>query len=134
MKYMLDTNIIIYLINRRSESALRTFYRHSPKDICISAITLAELEYGVCNSSRPEQNRLALLTFLSAITVLPFDSKASVEYGTIRHELQKQGTPIGNNDLLIASHARSLDLTLVTNNTKEFTRVPDLKVSDWSVH
>ena len=134
MRYMLDTNIIIYLINKRSENALRVFFSHSPEEICISAITLAELEYGVCNSSKPEQNRLALLNFLSAITVLPFDSKASVEYGIIWHELQRQGTPIGNNDLLIASHARSLDLTLITNNTKEFGRVPDLNVSDWSVH
>lgn len=133
MRYMLDTNIIVYLINQRSDKLIATFRNHDPEEICISAITLAELEYGVCNSSRPEQNRLALLAFLSAITVLPFETKASIEYGKIRYDLKRKGNPIGNNDLLIASHARSLGLTLITNNKKEFERVDGLEVRDWSV-
>ena len=128
MKYMLDTNIIAYARNQRPEEVLLRFRSYRPEDLCISAITMAELEYGVSNSSWPERNRLALLTFLSGIEILPFDASAAKEYGQIRYELKKKGQPIGANDLLIAAHAKSLALTLITNNTKEFSKVEGLNL------
>ena len=131
MRFMLDTNIIAYAKNNRPESVLQRLTQYRPEDLCISAITMAELEFGVCNSSRPDQNRMALLLFLSRISVLPFDAEAAREYGMIRADLTKKGTIIGANDLLIAAHARSLGLTLVTNNTREFDRVENLRVENW---
>ncbi len=131
MKFMLDTNIIAYAKNNRPESVLQRFMEHRPEDMCISAITMAELEFGICKSSKPAQNRLALMMFLSEIQVVPFDGKAAQEYGLIRAELTARGTPIGANDLLIAAHARSLGLTLITNNGREFERVPGLTVENW---
>ena len=131
MKFMLDTNIIAYAKNNRPESVLQRFMEHRPEDMCISAITMAELEFGICKSSKPAQNRLALMMFLSEIQVVPFDGKAAQEYGLIRAELTAKGTPIGANDLLIAAHARSLGLTLITNNGREFERVPGLTVENW---
>jgi tRNA(fMet)-specific endonuclease VapC len=128
---MLDTNIIAYAKNNRPESVLQRFMEHRPEDMCISAITMAELEFGICKSSKPAQNRLALMMFLSEIQVVPFDGKAAQEYGLIRAELTARGTPIGANDLLIAAHARSLGLTLITNNGREFERVPGLTVENW---
>ncbi|MBR5110097.1 MAG: type II toxin-antitoxin system VapC family toxin [Clostridia bacterium] len=131
MKFMLDTNIIAYAKNNRPENVLKRLTQYHPEDLCISAITMAELEFGVCNSSRPDQNRMALLLFLSRISVIPFDADAAREYGMIRADLTKKGTLIGANDLLIAAHARSLGLTLVTNNTREFERVENLRVENW---
>ncbi len=131
MKYMLDTNIIAYAKNNRPESVLRRFMQCRPEDMCVSSIALAELEFGVHNSARPEQNQLALVTFLSRIAVLPFDVDAAMEYGVIRADLTKKGQLIGANDLLIAAHAKALGLTLVTNNTREFERVEGLKVENW---
>ena len=132
MKYMLDTNIIAYAKNNRPEAVLRRFMAHQPEDMCVSAITLAELEYGACNSARPEQNRLALLTFLARIAVMPFDADAAREYGVIRADLTRRGQLIGANDLLIAAHAKALGLTLVSNNTREFDRVVGLRVENWA--
>ena len=132
MKYMLDTNIIVYAINQRPAGVLSKLRSRDPADICISAITQAELEYCVCHSSRPTQNKLALTLFLSGITVLPFDSGAAEAYGDIRNDLKNKGTPIGANDLLIAAHARSQGLILVTNNTKEFRRVEGLAIENWA--
>ena len=94
---------------------------------------MAELEYGVFNSSKPLQNRTALLMFLSGITILPFDTDASLDYGDIRYKLKTSGAIIGGNDLLIAAHARSQGLTLVTHNTTEFSRVENLQLEDWAV-
>ena len=131
MKFMLDTNIIAYAKNHRPESVLRRFMQYRPEDMCISSITMAELEFGVYNSSKPDQNRLALMTFLSGIGVVPFDAAAALAYGSIRAELTKKGNLIGANDMLIAAHARALDLTLVTNNTREFNRVEGLKIENW---
>ena len=131
MNYMLDTNIIAYAKNNRPEKVLARFQQYKLEDLCISAITLAELEYGVCNSSKPEQNRLALMAFLSGIEIVPFDANAAREYGTIRHYLKIRGELIGANDLLIAAHAKSLGLVLITNNTKEFERVEGLKIENW---
>ncbi len=131
MRFMLDTNIIAYAKNNRPENVLKRLTQYQPEDMCISAITMAELEFGVCNSSRPDQNRMALLLFLSRIAMLPFDADAAREYGDIRADLTKKGTLIGANDLLIAAHARSLGLTLVTANTREFERVEKLRVENW---
>ena len=132
LKYMLDTNIVAYAKNKRPPCVLKRLLEHDPSEICISAITMAELDFGVFNSSNPEKNHMALLLFLSGITVLPFDKAASLEYGSIRHYLKTSGTIIGGNDMLIAAHARSMDITLVTHNTKEFSRVPGLKFEDWA--
>lgn len=132
MIYMLDTNIIAYAKNNRPEGVLRRLMPHRPEDICISAITLAELEYGVCNSSMPDRNRIALLAFLSSITVVPFDAEAAGEYVRIRADLKRKGMIIGANDLLIAAHARSMNLVLVTNNTREFERVEGLRIENWA--
>lgn len=131
IRYMLDTNTIAYAKNRKPLSVLEELLRHDPSEICISAITMAELEYGVHNSSKPERNRAALMLFLSGIAVLPFDADAAFAYGGIRHLLKTQGSLIGGNDLLIAAHAKSLGLPLVTHNTREFSRVPGLKLEDW---
>ena len=131
MRFMLDTNIIAYAKNGRPETVLKRLMQYSPEDYCISSITLAELEFGVYNSARPEQNQLALMTFLARIEVIPFDADAAREYGMIRADLTKKGNLIGANDLLIAAHARALDLTLVTNNTREFERVDGLKLENW---
>jgi tRNA(fMet)-specific endonuclease VapC len=130
---MLDTNMIAYAKNRRPEVVLEHLMQHDPSQICISSITMAELEYGVHNSSKPEQNRTALMMFLSEITILPFDSDASFEYGKIRYDLKSKGILIGGNDLLIAAHAKSLGLTLVTHNTREFSRVEGLSIEDWCI-
>ena len=132
MKYMLDTNIIAYARNNRQEVVLEKFREHDRFDMCISAITLAELEYGIANSSRPLQNRLGLMAFLTGIEVLDFDAEAAMEYGLIRAQLKQQGTPIGANDLLIAAHAKSRGLTLITNNTKEFERIEGLSIENWT--
>ncbi|MCR5788901.1 MAG: type II toxin-antitoxin system VapC family toxin [Lachnospiraceae bacterium] len=132
MHYMLDTNIVAYAKNRRPACVLERLLAHDPSEIGISAITMAELEFGVFNSSNPEKNRMALIMFLSGITILPFDKAASLEYGSIRHLLKTSGAIIGGNDMLIAAHARSLEITLVTHNIGEFSRIPDLKLEDWA--
>ena len=131
MKYMLDTNIIAYAKNRRPEHVLQRLMQYRPEDVCISSITMAELEYGVQHSSKPQENQLALLTFLAEIRILPFDSAAAMEYGIIREDLTREGQLIGGNDLLIAAHAKANHLTLVTNNTREFERVKGLKLENW---
>ncbi len=131
MKYMLDTNIIIYIIKHRPEAVFRRFQELAPSDFCISAVTMAEMEYGISKSSRPEQNRIAFDLFISGIDILSFDDAAAEEYGPIRAGLEKDGMPIGPNDLLIAAHAKSRDLILVTNNTREFDRVEGLTVENW---
>jgi tRNA(fMet)-specific endonuclease VapC len=128
---ILDTNICIYLIKRKPPSVLRHFQNYRPGDIAISAITLAELEYGVAKSQAKERNKKALSQFIIPLEVLPFDHAATVCYGQIRADLERKGQPIGANDLLIAAHALSLDALLVTNNMKEFARIEDLKLANW---
>jgi tRNA(fMet)-specific endonuclease VapC len=132
MKYMLDTNICIYVIREKPAGVLRRFRQTNVKDVCISSITLGELEYGVNRSSQPGRNKLALAAFLAPIQVSPFEDMAAQAYGQVRAVLEKQGTPIGSLDTLIAAHALSLDCTLVTNNEKEFRRVPGLHVQNWA--
>lgn len=132
MKYMLDTNICIYVIKHRPETVVRNFLSHDPSEICISVITYAELMHGVEKSMAAERNRIALSLFLSPITVLDFHALAAEEYGKIRAELERKGRPIGPMDMLIAGHAKSEGLVLVTNNTGEFERVEGLMVEDWT--
>ena len=131
MRYMLDTNICIYVIKHKPESVFRKLKKIKPEDVCISSITYAELAYGVEKSAQPERNRLALSMMLSSIEIVAFDDAAADEYGEIRAGLERKGTPIGLLDMLIAAHARSLGCTLVTNNTKEFCRVEGLEVVNW---
>ena len=131
MKYMLDTNICIYMIKHQPENVIRKFMEHNPDDICISAITYAELAHGVEKSQAREKNRIALMVLLSEIQIVPFDDLAAQIYGEVKADLQKKGTPIDPMDTLIVAHAKSMNLTLVTNNTKEFARVEGLELEDW---
>ena len=131
MRYMLDTNICIYLIKNKPESVLRRIADIPVEDICISVVTYSELIYGVEKSLNRDQNRIALSLLLAKIDILDFDSLAADEYGNIRAELERQGTPIGPLDTMIAAHARSENCSLVTNNTREFERVEGLSVENW---
>ena len=131
MRYMLDTNMCIYIIKRAPASVYSRFSLLKVGDVCLSAITCCELQFGVANSSKPEQNRLALARFLSPLEILDFPSAAAGLFGTIKARLNKSGTPIGGYDLLIAAHALHERLTLVTNNVREFAHVPGLKVENW---
>ena len=132
MTYMLDTNICIYVMKKKPENVLRRFREEMDGGICISSITLAELEYGLKHSSDPVKNEQALLRFLAPLSVLPFGAAAASEYGEIRAYLQSRGTPIGPLDMLIAAHARVEGMTLVTNNMREFERVPELDLENWA--
>lgn len=132
MNYMLDTNICIYVMKEKPEAVLRRFQQELNAGLCISSITLAELEYGMKHSSNPIKNEQALLRFLVLLSILPFGATAAFEYGDIRDYLQKQGTPIGPLDMLIAAHARSERMILVTNNIREFERVPNLELENWA--
>ena len=131
MRYMLDTNICIYLIKHKPEKAFLELQKHDPSEICISSVTYAELIHGVEKSAAVEKNRLALSVLLANIEILDFDVKAANSYGRIRADLEKNGTPIGPLDMMIAGHAQSLGYTVVTNNVKELARVKDLKLENW---
>jgi tRNA(fMet)-specific endonuclease VapC len=131
MRYILDTNMCIYVIKKKTPRVLERFKAFQISDIGISTITLSELEYGVAKSTRKEQNRGALIEFLAPLEILPFDEKASHHYGEIRAFLEREGISIGSMDLLIASHARSLMLPLVTNDTRAFKRIPGLQTENW---
>ncbi|MDR0843545.1 MAG: type II toxin-antitoxin system VapC family toxin [Acidobacteriota bacterium] len=131
--YMLDTNICIHVIKNRSAGLLDKIRAVINNDgVAISAITLSELKYGVYNSDYPGKNHIALIQFLSIVSILPYGDKAADEYGALRADLRRRGELIGANDMLIAAHAKSLNMTLVTNNTKEFSRVADLSIEDWT--
>lgn len=134
MRYLLDTNICIYLINRKPqhEAVLRHMDGKAYGDILISAITVAELRYGVAKSTWPERNREKFENFIERFEIMDFDDGASAAYGQIRASLETAGTPIGPLDTLIAAHALSLQCTLVTNNVKEFQRVSGLSVENWT--
>ena len=131
MRYMLDTNICIYLIKHKPPQVFEKLQEHNPDEICISAVTYAELVHGVEKSKAVERNRLALTILLSNIEILDFDMKAAEEYGRIRADLEKKGTPIGPLDMMIAGHAKSLGYTVVTNNVGEFQRVEGLQYENW---
>ncbi len=130
LKYMLDTNIAIYVIKRRPIDVLDTFNRHAGQ-LCISSITLAELLHGAEKSAQPEHNLQQVDNFISRLEVLTYDNKAAAHYGDIRTSLERKGTPIGVNDLHIAGHARSNGLILVTNNLREFERIDGLRTENW---
>jgi len=131
MHFLLDTDICIYIIKKKPQGVLKKLAEHAVSDIGISSVTVAELFYGVEKSARPDKNRDALDEFLAPFEIMPFDDRAAEVYGRIRAVLERKGTPIGSMDMLIAAHALSLGVTLVTNNAKEFKRVPHLQVANW---
>jgi tRNA(fMet)-specific endonuclease VapC len=131
MKYLLDTNICIYIIKKKPENVFKKFTEMPFGSIGVSSITLAELQYGVMKSSNPIKNQDALEKFLTPLQIFDFGHEQAIIYGKVRAELEKKGTPIGPLDTLIASHAISLNLALVTNNEREFKRIPKLLVENW---
>jgi tRNA(fMet)-specific endonuclease VapC len=130
LKYMLDTNIVIYTIKNKPEQVRKAFIAHYDQ-MCISTITLMELVYGAEKSSNPDRNLRELEGFAARLEVLDYDTLAATHTGQLRAELAKQGKPIGPYDQMIAGHARSLGLITVTNNLKEFDRVPGLRIENW---
>ncbi|MBC8430979.1 MAG: type II toxin-antitoxin system VapC family toxin [Desulfobacterales bacterium] len=131
MKFMLDTNTCIYIIKRKPLDVIERFNQTEISQIGISSITLSELLYGVSKSSKPEQNQIALMQFVAPLEILPYNDEAAQYYGDLRAHLEKHGTPIGSLDMLIAAHALSIACTLITNNEKEFIRIPNLKIDNW---
>ena len=133
MKYLFDTNICIYLINKKFEYLIDRIEKCGIENIGISSITIAELEYGIAKSSSPyeEENRVALLEFLIPFKFIDFNQNDAYEYGRIRQDLQSKGTIIGNMDILIGSQAVSRELILVTKNEKEFKRIEGLEIENW---
>ena len=131
MNYILDTNICIYMIKQKPASVLNRFRQLQIGDVMVSSITVAELEYGVQKSSWVERNQQALHQFLLRLEIVSFDAQDGVIYGKIRGYLEKEGTPIGGLDMLIAAQAMRLNATLVTNNVREFERIPQLLVENW---
>lgn len=134
MKYMLDTNVCVQLIRHKPPDLLRRLTEHRISEVGISSITVAELQFGVQRSSQPARTQNALEQFLIPLAILDFDYESARAYGSIRAHLEAQGTPIGSLDTLIAAQALSQNLVLVTNNTREFARVPGLSVEDWSAN
>jgi len=132
VKFLLDTDICIYIIKRKPEKVFRHFRALIPGDIGISSITLTELEHGVQKSHERVRNQAALEEFLIALDVAEYDTKAARHYGIIRADLERKGKIIGGNDLLIASHALALSVILVTNNLKEFSRIHGLNMENWT--
>ncbi len=131
MKYLLDTNICIYLIKGKDDKLLKKFIKHSPLDFAISSITISELWYGVFKSSKQKENQLALTNFLMPFETINFNEKTAEIYGLIRSDLERKGNIIGSMDMLIAAIALENNLVLLTNNEKEFKRIPKLKIENW---
>ena len=131
MKYMLDTNICIYIIKKKPLEVINRLMKMRVSDVCISSITLSELEYGVEKSERRDQNKVALAEFIAPIEVCSYDHHVATYYGKIRSHLEKKGQLLGSLDMLIAAHALALQMVLVTNNVREFKRISDLKVENW---
>lgn len=132
MKYLLDTNICIYIIKQKDTAVLRRLQSFKEGEIAISSISIAELEYGVAKSAQSQRNRLALASFLIPFEVIDFDQEAATDYGLIRAWLEKEGKPIGSMDMLLAAQARSRGIVLVTNNEKELSKVPGLRLENWT--
>lgn len=130
MRYMLDSNICIHIINHASDKVIARLVKHEG-DLCISTIVAAELQFGAAKSAAQKKNRTSLAEFLAPLEILPFDEDAAASYGDLRAVLEKSGKPIGPLDTLIAAHALSLNATLVTNNLREFQRVKGLRVESW---
>ncbi|MGA2571078.1 MAG: type II toxin-antitoxin system VapC family toxin [Terracidiphilus sp.] len=131
-EYMLDTDIASYIMKSKSPALMQKLQTVPTSAVCISAITKSEMMYGVEVSPRQQKDRAALDFFLRHLEVLDYPAGAAADYGNIRAALKSRGAPIGPNDTLIAAHARCLGLTLVTNNTREFKRVPGLKIENWA--
>ena len=131
IKYLIDTNICIYIMNKRPTGIIHKFKRFDVGEICVSTITVSELQYGVSKSKNRRLNKQRIEEFLSPLEILPYDEIAASIYGDIRIQLEKRGEPIGPLDLLIAAHALSKNLVLISNNEKEFKRVKNLKVENW---
>ena len=131
IQFILYTNICIYIIKQKPREVFDRFNALEISQIAISSITMSELSYGVHKSSKPHQNQIALAQFAAPLEILPYSDDASQYYGALRTRLEKQGTPIRALDMLIAAHALSLNCTLVTNNEKEFSRVPKLNIENW---
>jgi len=132
--FMLDTNICIFIIKKKYENVFTRLKKNRGKGLCISSITLAELEFGIENAEQEyrERNRIALMEFLAIMEIKQFDENAAKEYGILKKDLKDRNCLIGSLDMLIAAHAKSLKITLVTNNTREFARVQNLKIEDWT--
>ncbi|MBD9442167.1 type II toxin-antitoxin system tRNA(fMet)-specific endonuclease VapC [Pseudomonas sp. PDM04] len=130
IKFMLDTNICIYTIKNKPQAVRDAFNRHDGQ-MCMSAVTLMELVYGAEKSATPERNLSVIEGLAARLEVLPFDNDAAAHTGMIRSELAKAGTPIGPYDGMIAGHARSRGFIVITNNLREFSRVPGLRAEDW---
>ena len=131
MKYLIDTNICIYIMNNHPPEVLEKFKHIGVGEVGISSISVSELHYGVCKSKKIEQNIKRFEEFLYPFEILTYDENASREYGKVRSQLEKKGLIIGPLDMLIAAHAISRELTIITNNTKEFRRIRSLKVENW---
>ena len=130
--YLLDTNICIYIIKNRPEEVLNALKKKPKKEIFISSITVAELQYGVEKSKFIDKNKIALIEFLSIFNILNFDDRDAIEFGKIKAALEKIGKIIGPMDLLISAQARSKNMVLVTNNVKEFERIDGIKIENWA--
>ena len=130
-RFLLDSNICIELLRGRGAALVPRLRRHAIDEIGISTITLAELQHGAAKSARPARHAALLAGFCAPLAILVFDSAAAEAYGRVRAELERSGTPIGPLDTLIAGHAVALGVTLVTNNTREFTRVAGLRIENW---
>jgi len=131
MIYLLDTNICIYLINRKSPDLIERIEQEKPSDVGLSSITVSELYYGVYKSVQLEMNLTALAQFLMPFEIVPYMGEMAEQFGKVRAALERRGKPIGGYDMLIAAQALYHDLTLVTNNVKEFNRIPELKIENW---
>jgi tRNA(fMet)-specific endonuclease VapC len=132
MEYLLDTNICIYIIKKKPVEVFEKFNKLTIGDVGISSITLAELQFGIEKSSNAKKNRDALEKFLTPIEIIDYGYNATVEYGKIRAELERTGLLVGPLDMLIASHAKSLGVILVTNNVREFERIAGLRIENWA--
>ena len=132
MQYLLDTNICIYLIKKKPVQVYLRLQQVGLGAVGISSITLSELDYGIEKSQQPNRNRMALAQFVAPLEIAVYDEQAARQYGQIRSHLERQGLPIGPLDMLIAAHARALGCALVTNNVREFERVPNLRVENWA--
>jgi len=131
LKYMLDTNIAIYTLKNRPEKVRTAFKQHSG-EMCLSSVSLGELIYGAEKSSRVEQNLGVIEGLAARITIEPFETQAAIHFGQLRAELARSGNLIGPYDMMIAGHARAMGLILVTNNRREFDRVPGLRIENWA--
>ena len=132
MKYLIDTNICIYIMNKLPAGVIKKFKQFALGDVGISTITVSELQYGVAKSIHRKENQQRLEQFMAPLEILAYDEMAAKAYGDIRFHLEKYGQPIGPLDVLIAAHALSKNLILVTNNDKEFKRIKNLQVENWT--